>query len=186
MTAMEPQTGTHTSGRDREGLLRRLVRPRRSGPAGRPPEPVDRLRLEHELAVSRLRLARWQQYADAYERRLGDAERERAHLLAWLAALHPASAVLTPLTGPDQEGAHRLCLVAGGWHLSWRIPPGDLALFAHVPFRAESAAAHPVPDLHDQGVLIRRHVRLLAMEGVVQVGLAGTAGISPPAPPGGP
>ncbi|MBT3167726.1 hypothetical protein HTV80_32240 [Streptomyces sp. Vc74B-19] len=186
MSAREPQTGTGTSGRDREGLLRRLVRPRRSGPAGGPPEPVDRLRLEHELAVSRLRLARWQQYADAYERRLGDAERERAHLLAWLAALHPASSVLTPLTGPDQEGAHRLCLVAGGWHLSWRIPPGDLALFAHVPFRAESAAAHPVPDLHDQGALIRRHVRLLAMEGVVQAGLAGTPGGTPPAPPGGP
>ncbi|MFI9337069.1 hypothetical protein [Streptomyces althioticus] len=75
----------------REGLLSRLVRPRR--PAA---ESVDRLRLEHELAVSRLRLARWQQHADAYERRLGDAERERAHLLSWLAALHPASAVLTP------------------------------------------------------------------------------------------
>ncbi|MFC9117809.1 MULTISPECIES: hypothetical protein [Streptomyces] len=76
--------------------------------------------------------------------------------------------------------------MAGGWHLSWRIPPGDLALFAHVPFRAESAAAHPAPDLHDQGALIRRHVRLLAMEGVVQAGRAGTAGGSPPAPPGGP
>ncbi|NEC54010.1 hypothetical protein G3I18_36510 [Actinospica acidiphila] len=154
----------------REGLLSRLVRPRRP-----PAESVDRLRLEHELAVSRLRLARWQQHADAYERRLGDAERERAHLLSWLAALHPASAVLTPLAGPEHEGTHRLCLIAGGWHLSWHIPPADLALFAHVPFRAESVDAHPVPDAVDQGALIRRHVRLLAMEGAVQAGLAGRA-----------
>ncbi|MEU9588032.1 hypothetical protein ACIG5C_23150 [Streptomyces werraensis] len=175
MTAMEPPTDTGAPAHARQGLLRRLVRPRRSGPAGghRAAEPVDRLRLEHELAVSRLRLARWQQHADAYERRLGDAERERAHLLSWLAALHPASAVLTPLTGPEHEGTHRLCLIAGGWHLSWHIPAADLALFAHVPFRTESADAHPVPDAVDQGALIRRHVRLLTMEGAVQAGLAG-------------
>ncbi|MEU0913455.1 hypothetical protein [Streptomyces althioticus] len=154
----------------REGLLGRLVRPRRAATGS-----VDRPRLEYELAVSRLRLARWQQHADAYERRLGDAERERAHLLSWLAALHPASAVLTPLTGPEHEGTHRLCLIAGGWHLSWHIPPADLALFAHVPFRAESVDAHPVPDAVEQGALIRRHVRLLGMEGAVQAGLAGRA-----------
>ncbi|MGC5236570.1 hypothetical protein [Streptomyces albogriseolus] len=176
MTAMEPPTDTGAPAHARESLLRRLVRPRRSGPAGsRTAAPADRLRLEHELAVSRLRLARWQQHADAYERRLGDAERERAHLLSWLAALHPASAVVTPPAGPEHEGTHRLCLFAGGWHLSWPIPPADLALFAHVPFSAGSADAHPVPDAVDQGALIRRHVRLLAMEGAVQAGLAGHA-----------
>ncbi|MDT6987823.1 hypothetical protein ACFSUJ_25230 [Streptomyces lusitanus] len=170
MTATEPPGGRGAPAHAREGLLRRLVRPRRSA------EPVDRLRLEHELAVSRLRLARWQQHADAYERRLGDAERERAHLLAWLAALHPASAVLTPLTGPEHEGTHRLCLIAGGWHLSWHIPPADLALFAHVPFHAESAGAHPLVDAVEQGAVIRRHVRLLVMEEAVEAaGLAGQA-----------
>ncbi|MEV5336813.1 hypothetical protein [Streptomyces werraensis] len=54
--------------------------------------------------------------------------------------------MLTPLTGPEHEGTHRLCLIAGGWHLSWHIPPAGLALSAHVPFRTESADAHPVPD----------------------------------------
>src|SRR5690606_18153396 len=79
-----------------------------------------------ELAVSRQRLARWQQHADSYGRQLGRAQRGRAHLLAWLAALHPASAGLPPLTGPGpgRDGAHRLCLGAGGWHRSGRTAPG--------------------------------------------------------------
>lgn len=157
-------------------VLRRLL-PQR---AARAREAEDRLRLEHELAVSRQRLARWQQHADSYERQAVRTHRERAHLLAWLAALHPASAVLSPL---DAEGTQRLCLVAGGWHLSWRVPPGDLALFTHVPSHPEHSAAHDATDLDngpDQGALIRRHTWLLSCEATAH---HGHAGVAPPAGP---
>lgn len=182
---MRPPAAVGAPGRRHDGLIRRLLRHR----GARRRETEERLRLQHELAVSRQRLARWQQHADSYERHLGRAQRERAHLLAWLAALHPASAVLTPLTGPGQghDGAHRLCLVAGGWHLSWRIAPGDLALFAHVPPGAETAP-HPASDGDDpaQDAVIRRHTQLLACEGTLSAGLAAAAGRRPPGPPPGP
>ncbi|MFI8093516.1 hypothetical protein ACIF9R_35280 [Streptomyces sp. NPDC086080] len=164
--------------RTRTGRLRRLLSRRYA----RTRETEQRLRLEHELTVSRQRLARWQQHADSYERQLGRAQRERAHLLAWLAALHPAGAVLTPLTGSGHEGAHRLCLEAGGWHLTWRLPPGDLALFTHVPSHPEHVTAHLAPDgddAADQAARIRRHTWLLAFESALTSGRAGAVGGEP-------
>ncbi|WP_432057793.1 hypothetical protein [Streptomyces sp. bgisy022] len=181
---MSPRAAVGAAGRRSGGLVGRLLRHR----TARRRETEDRLRLQHELSVSRQRLARWQQHADSYERQLGRVQRERAHLLAWLAALHPASAVLTPLTGPGQgpQGAYRLCLVAGGWHLSWRIAPGDLALFAHVPPGPEPVP-HPVPDgdAPDQEAVIRRHTQLLACEGTLSAGFAAAAGRQAPGPPAG-
>ncbi|MEU5608419.1 hypothetical protein AB0H03_06625 [Streptomyces sparsogenes] len=60
------------------------------------------------------------------------AYRERAHLLAWLAALHPANAVITPAPDIDEPGWQLLYLLVGGWQMSWHIHPHDAALFAHV------------------------------------------------------
>lgn len=117
-------------------------------------------RLRRELDDCRAERDRWRWHADSYERELTHALLERAHLLAWLAALHPSSAVLT--SGSD--GTHLLCVEAGGRRLSWRLAQNDLPLFTHVPY------ARPVTtDGHagtpDQAAHIRSHTRLLAMEG---------------------
>jgi hypothetical protein len=160
------------------GLFRSLLPSR-----GAHRRETSRRRLESDLAVHRQAVAHWQQYADSYARELDRARHERALLLAWLAALHPASAVITPTAGTAQDGTHRsLRLVAGGWPMSWRIPPGDLALFRHVPY-AEAAADHPEtwpddspdrPDSPDQYAHIRRHTRLLALEATVHDITTGT------------
>ncbi|MEU8473729.1 hypothetical protein [Streptomyces hygroscopicus] len=60
------------------------------------------------------------------------AYRERAHLLAWLAALHPANAVITTAADIDEDGWQLLYLLVGGWQMSWHIAPRDGALFEHV------------------------------------------------------
>ncbi|MDX2849343.1 hypothetical protein PV342_12910 [Streptomyces sp. PA03-3a] len=61
---------------------------------------------------------------------LGAAYRERAHLAAWLAALHPS--VVAPAPADVGDGWHVLFLRAGGWQFCWHISPGDLSLFDHV------------------------------------------------------
>ncbi|MFF5589701.1 hypothetical protein [Streptomyces hygroscopicus] len=60
------------------------------------------------------------------------AYRERAHLLAWLAALHPANAVITSADDIEEPGWQLLYLLVGGWQMSWHIAPRDAELFAHV------------------------------------------------------
>ncbi|MGV9456770.1 hypothetical protein [Streptomyces sp. NPDC003635] len=95
---------------------------------------------------------------------------ERAHLLAWLAALHPSSAVLT-------DGGGTLSLRAGERGVSWPLSPAELRLFAHVP-HAEPA------DLTDMGEAeqtahIREHTRLLAIEGILSAAPAGTLSPGP-------
>ena len=76
------------------------------------------------------------QLAEA-QAQLGEAEaardgayRERAQLVAWLAALHPA--VLAPAPDVDEPGWQILYLTAGGRQLSWHIAPADADLFGHV------------------------------------------------------
>ncbi|MGI5456469.1 hypothetical protein ACQEWB_25555 [Streptomyces sp. CA-249302] len=58
--------------------------------------------------------------------------RERAHLLGWLAALHPYDAFRTAATDVDEPGWQLLCLDIGGHRLRWRIAPRDAELFEHV------------------------------------------------------
>lgn len=59
------------------------------------------------------------------------AYRERAQLLAWLAALHPA--VRTPATDIDEPGWQILYLrPAAGGQMSWHIAPRDADLLGHV------------------------------------------------------
>lgn len=124
-----------------------------------------RQRLGHDLDACRQERDRWRRHADSYERELTRTRHERAHLLAWLAALHPSSAVLTPDVGSGPDGPHLLCVEAGGRQLSWRLAPADLPLFAHVPYAQPVIPDSPAPP--DQTAHIRRHTRLLAMEGTL-------------------
>lgn len=59
------------------------------------------------------------------------AYRERAHLLALLAATTP-HAVLTPAPDTDEDGWALLFLTIGGRQCSWHIAPRDADLFTHV------------------------------------------------------
>ncbi|MFI9331952.1 hypothetical protein ACIGZJ_30975 [Kitasatospora sp. NPDC052868] len=74
---------------------------------------------------------------DILQARLAEAEanrdgayRERAHLTAWLAAIHPA--VITPATDIADPGWQILYLTAGGRQMSWHIAPRDAELYHHV------------------------------------------------------
>ncbi|MFE2407059.1 hypothetical protein ACFXDE_01810 [Kitasatospora sp. NPDC059408] len=58
------------------------------------------------------------------------AYRERAHLTAWLATIHPA--VITPATDIDEPGWQILYITAGGRQFSWHIAPRDADLYGHV------------------------------------------------------
>ncbi len=58
------------------------------------------------------------------------AYRERAHLTAWLATIHPA--VITPAPDTNEDGWQILYLTAAGRQLSWHIAPADADLYAHV------------------------------------------------------
>lgn len=57
---------------------------------------------------------------------------ERAALLAWLAALHPGSAVIAPASDTAEPNWQLLYLLAGGRQMSWHIAPRDAELFEHV------------------------------------------------------
>lgn len=71
------------------------------------------------------------QRADTAEGERDGAYRERAQLLAWLAALHPA--VIAPALDLDEPGWWILFLnPAAGGQMSWHISPRDAGLLAHV------------------------------------------------------
>ncbi|MDR6980603.1 hypothetical protein J2X68_007343 [Streptomyces sp. 3330] len=151
----------------RAAALRRLLGLR--GRAPRPETPPRHGSSSPDLDHCRQELVRWQRHADSFERELTRVSFERAHLLAWLAALHPSSAVVTPAVGAGADGTHLLRLVAGGRQLSWRLTPRDIPLFAHVPY-TERAVGHgqrdgPAPG--EQAAHIRSHTRLLALEGTL-------------------
>ncbi|MGW5408984.1 hypothetical protein [Streptomyces spiralis] len=162
------------------------------GPSGatapRPAAPDDLPeRLARDLRTAQEDTARWKRHADSYadekdlavkafEAKAGEAAdlarerdgayRERAQLLAWLAALHPASTVITPAADIDEPGWQLLYLVAGGWQLSWHIAPDDARLFKHVTV-VEPTDARAQWDGHgteQKYERIRGHVRLLALD----------------------
>ncbi|MET7889957.1 hypothetical protein [Streptomyces mirabilis] len=89
-------------------------------PGGVPVQPREVLGAA-ELMMQRL--------ADEHTAALSGVLRERNHLAAWLAALHPSVLAAAPDAG---DGWHRLFLRGGGWQFTWPIPPADLALFDHV------------------------------------------------------
>ncbi|MFJ4829623.1 hypothetical protein ACIP79_06815 [Streptomyces sp. NPDC088747] len=111
---------------------------------------------------------RWQQHADAYERQCESLERERAHLLAWLAVLHPATSVLAGhSTGED--GRRVLHMVAGGRQMRWLVAATDTHLFRHTHHveTVEPVGVHAREDERETEAKyahLRRHTRLLALE----------------------
>lgn len=144
--------------------------------------------LARDLQAAKDEAARWKRHADTYaeERdtavkafnsKVQEAEdrtkerdgayRERAHLLAWLAALHPSSAVITPASDVDgEDGWHLLYLVAGGWQMSWHIAPQDVPLFRDVELvePTDTRAQWDGHGTEQKYQRIRQHTRLLALE----------------------
>lgn len=58
------------------------------------------------------------------------AYRERAHLVAWLAAIHES--VIAPAPDVDEPGWQIVYVYAGGSQMSWHVHPRDADLFTHV------------------------------------------------------
>ncbi|MBE4783943.1 hypothetical protein [Streptomyces caniscabiei] len=143
--------------------------------------------LARDLQAAQDEAARWKRHADTYDTERAEASalshhyrdeleraekerdgayRERAQLLAWLAALHPATTVITASPDVDEDGWQLLYLVAGGWQLSWHIHPRDAELFRHVTVvdvtdvRAQWDG-HGSEQKYER---IHNHVRLLALD----------------------
>ncbi|MEU4170988.1 hypothetical protein AB0F46_29425 [Streptomyces sp. NPDC026665] len=122
------------------------------------------MRQAEALRTAREDVERWKQHAESYDRERGDALRECALLLAWIAALHPASAVIAP--AHDGEGTLDLYIVAGGWQLCWSVPEHDASLFQHVT-AVDVTDARAQWDGHgteQRGERIHNHIRLLALD----------------------
>jgi hypothetical protein len=93
---------------------------------------------------------------------LAAAYRERNHLAAWLAALHPSVIAPAPDAG---DGWHRLFLRAGGWQFTWPVAPADLMLFDHVK-RVPAGDARARWDGHTTAqkyLRIRTHAAVLCL-----------------------
>ncbi|MFJ6616659.1 hypothetical protein ACIQOW_03620 [Kitasatospora sp. NPDC091335] len=68
--------------------------------------------------------------AEQAEAERDGAYRERAHLTAWLATIHPA--VIAPAVDIDEDGWQILYLTVSGRQFSWHIHPNDADLYHHV------------------------------------------------------
>lgn len=84
---------------------------------------------EQNLRLAQKMLDQQGQITDLTRERDG-AYRERAQLLALLAALHPS--VIAPAPDVDEDGWQILYLRIGGKQASWHIAPRDTELYAHV------------------------------------------------------
>ncbi|MFE4547581.1 hypothetical protein [Streptomyces sp. NPDC056785] len=138
------------------------------------------MRQAEALRTAREDAERWKQHADSFERDLrqavddlADRTRERdyaqedsAQLLAWISALHPATAVTTPMY--DGRDSQELYLVADGWQMRWIVLAEHVGLFQHVP-AVEVTDPRAQWDGHGEvqrGERIRNHVRLLALSAI--------------------
>ncbi|MFE6284386.1 hypothetical protein [Streptomyces sp. NPDC057877] len=144
------------------------------------------LRQAEALRLAREEAARWREHADAFAREAEAREterdhayRERAQLLAWLAALHPSTAVITASPDVDEDGWQLLYLVAGGWQMSWHIHPRDAALFRHVTVVdvTDPRAQWDGHGSEQKYQRMRQHVRLLALDGLGDDGAS--TGVTP-------
>ncbi|MCD7440276.1 hypothetical protein K4B79_18855 [Streptomyces lincolnensis] len=138
------------------------------------------VRQAEDLHLAREEAARWKSHADEFAQEWDDAQREVAQLLAWIAALHPATAVIAPSHAP--EGSQDLYVEAGGWQLSWPIAARDADLFRHVPAVdvTDPRAQWDGHGSEQRGERIRNHVRLLALDVVADGAL--TAVTTAPGP----
>ncbi|MFM9595726.1 hypothetical protein ACKI1J_24300 [Streptomyces scabiei] len=84
---------------------------------------------QQNLRLAQQMLDQQGQITDLAKERDG-AYRERAQLLALLAALHPS--VIAPAPDVDEDGWQILYLRIGGKQASWHIAPRDAELYAHV------------------------------------------------------
>lgn len=162
---------------------------RRPTPVMTPPRTEGEriLRLTQDLTTALGDAARWKRHADTFDaerdtavkafnakvleledrtKERDGAYRERAQLLAWLAALHPATTVITQSPDVDEDGWQLLYLVAGGWQMSWHIHPRDAELFRHVTV---VDVTDPRAQWDGHGTVqkyerIHNHVRLLALD----------------------
>ncbi|MEW2451234.1 hypothetical protein AB0896_27375 [Streptomyces parvulus] len=101
--------------------------------------------------------------AEEAEAERDGAYRERAHLVALLAAMTDG-AVIAPAPDVEEPGWQIAYLTIGGRQASWHISPRDAALFAdveHVP--GDEPRAHwDGHSTDDKYARIRQHTRLLA------------------------
>lgn len=114
----------------------------------------------------------WERHADDLARELAATRAELAHergetvlLLAWIAALHPSTTVLTPDNRPSApEDQQDLYITAGGWQLRWHINPAHARLFRDVTpvDRTDPAAQWDGHGPAQRTQRIRQHLRLLA------------------------
>jgi hypothetical protein len=130
-------------------------------------------------AQLRAQLAEAREQLAAAEAERDGAYRERAYLLAWLAALYPA--VLVPALDVDEDGWQILYLTAGGQQLSWHIHPSEAELFKRVPrIAADDPRAqwdgHSTPEKY--GRIRRQTTALNLMTGGHAVDPATRAGIA--------
>jgi len=155
--------------------------------------------LARDLRDAKEEAARWKRHADTFaeekdtataafnakvleaddaRRERDGAYRERAQLLAWLAALHPSSAVITASPDVNEDGWQLLYLVAGGWQMSWHIHPDDAELFRHVTVVdvTDPRAQWDGHGSEQKYERMRNHARLLALEGIAD---GPSAGVTP-------
>ncbi|WP_445524765.1 hypothetical protein [Streptomyces cyslabdanicus] len=148
--------------------LFRRPSPATTTPAPAAPNRADlTARLARDLQHALEKTDRWKRHANEFATERDGAYRERAQLLAWLAALHPALAVITPAADvTDEDGWHLLYLVAGGWQMSWHIHPRDLPLFKHVTVvePSDERAQWDGHGTEQKYQRMRNHVRLLALD----------------------
>jgi len=91
-------------------------------------QPLPRTRLD-DLASDQLDTLHVR--AETAELERDGAYRERAHLVALLAAMTPG-AVIAPALDVDEPGWQIAYLTIGGRQCSWHISPRDVEFFAHV------------------------------------------------------
>ena len=99
------------------------------------------------------------------EDQLDAAYRERAHLVAWLAALH--TSVIAPAPDVDEPGWQILYLYSAkwGWQMTWHIHPRDAELFKDVEHVAPDDPraqwdGHSTEQKYNR---MRTHVRVVHM-----------------------
>lgn len=77
--------------------------------------------------------ADWATVARQRENERDGAYRERAHLVALLAAMTDGAVIAPALDIDDEPGWQIAYLTIGGRQASWHISPRDAELFEHVP-----------------------------------------------------
>ncbi|WP_432041451.1 hypothetical protein [Streptomyces cadmiisoli] len=172
----------------RRGWRRWLAEVLLPGLAAQPPHDTTTVDRRHaqDLQDAKAETARWKRHADTYDTERAEASalcdqyradieraekdrdhayHERAQLLAWLAALHPATTVITQSPDVDEDGWQLLYLVAGGWQMTWHIHPRDAELFRHVTVVdvTDPRAQWDGHGSEQKYERMRSHVRLLAL-----------------------